>query len=53
MAFGGGNNPPPVNPNALPPDWKIYYNDDGVPYYYNTQTGQTTWRHPGGGNGGW
>jgi len=30
----------------LPPQWKIYYNNDGIPYYYNTTTGQTTWRHP-------
>jgi len=31
----------------LPPNWKVYFNEDKVPYYYNTNTGQTTWRHPG------
>ena len=30
----------------LPSGWKIYYNDDGIPYYFNSSTGQTTWRHP-------
>mmetsp|Transcript_43469 Transcript_43469/g.69635 ORF Transcript_43469/g.69635 Transcript_43469/m.69635 type:complete len:401 (+) Transcript_43469:1-1203(+) len=30
----------------LPPNWKVYYNNDGIPYYYNNSTGQTTWRHP-------
>jgi len=30
----------------LPAGWKVYYNNDGIPYYYNATTGQTTWRHP-------
>ena len=38
-----GSRDPAAN---LPPQWKVYYNNDGIPYYYNTTTGQTTWRHP-------
>jgi len=33
----------------LPPGWKQYYNNEGIPYYYNQTTGQTTWRHPAAG----
>eukprot|EP00485_Elphidium_margaritaceum_P010738 CAMPEP_0202686732 /NCGR_PEP_ID=MMETSP1385-20130828/2498_1 /ASSEMBLY_ACC=CAM_ASM_000861 /TAXON_ID=933848 /ORGANISM="Elphidium margaritaceum" /LENGTH=1765 /DNA_ID=CAMNT_0049341379 /DNA_START=29 /DNA_END=5329 /DNA_ORIENTATION=+ len=36
-----------VDPAAnLPPGWKCYYNNDRIPYFYNANTGQTTWRHP-------
>jgi len=30
----------------LPKDWRVYFNENGVPYYHNSRTGQTTWRHP-------
>jgi len=30
----------------LPENWKRYYNEYGVPYYHDSKTGQTTWRHP-------
>lgn len=30
----------------LPPKWAVYHNENGVPYYHNSETGQTTWRHP-------
>merc|ERR1712113_68721 len=30
----------------LPSGWKVYYNDDGIPYYFNSNSGETTWRHP-------
>ena len=30
----------------LPAGWKVYYNNDGIPYYYNQTTGETTWRKP-------
>lgn len=32
--------------DELPPEWKTYFNDNGIPYYYNQNTGQTTWIHP-------
>ena len=30
----------------LPKNWKIYYSEDGIPYYYNKKTDETLWRHP-------
>ena len=24
-------------------DWKLYYNDQGSPFYYNTRSGETSW----------
>ncbi|ETO29129.1 hypothetical protein RFI_07995 [Reticulomyxa filosa] len=39
--------PPPVNPGAgLPEGWQVFYNENGIPYYYNVHTGITSWRHP-------
>eukprot|EP01083_Nonionella_stella_P007342 21247_1 len=35
-----GNLPP------LPINWKTYYNSDGIPYYFNSHTGETTWKRP-------
>ena len=31
---------------SLPSGWKTYYNENGVPYYHNSKTGKTQWRHP-------
>merc|ERR1739848_340311 len=28
------------------PTWKEYRSPDGKPYYYNTETGKTTWTDP-------
>eukprot|EP01084_Bolivina_argentea_P273378 465653_1 len=30
----------------LPPGWKVYHNDDGIPYFFCATTGETTWIHP-------
>lgn len=44
--------PPPRRPApapvAAPPrnPWKLYYNDDGIPYYYNEDTQESTWDRP-------
>jgi len=39
--------PAPTNPEAnLPPGWQVFYNPDGIPYYYNIHSGITSWRHP-------
>ena len=39
--------PPAFAPqNQLPPEWRVYYNPQGIPYYYNVMTGETTWRPP-------
>jgi len=34
---------PAVN---LPPGWQVFYNPDNIPYYYNANTGITSWRPP-------
>eukprot|EP01084_Bolivina_argentea_P001009 1866_1 len=31
---------------ALPPHWKEYVTTDGLKYYYNDETGETTWIKP-------
>ena len=31
---------------VLPAEWKVYFNENGVPYYHNSKTGKTQWRHP-------
>jgi len=28
--------------------WEVYHDDSGVPYYYNTETEQTSWEEPAG-----
>ena len=30
----------------LPAEWQVYESDEGVPYYYNTVTGNNTWQNP-------
>ena len=39
---------PPPPPAALPPNWTEYFNEEGVPYYYNSVTGATEWLRPAG-----
>ena len=34
---------PPRSPQSA---WEVHYTDDGRPFYYNTQTGVTTWEQP-------
>lgn len=38
--------PPPryVPPNPPPDVWETHYTQDGTPYYYNTQTGESSWQ---------
>eukprot|EP01083_Nonionella_stella_P254932 875585_1 len=31
----------------MPTGWTKLFNDDGIPYYFNTTTGETRWRMPG------
>lgn len=31
---------------ALPPNWALFEDDDGNPYYYNSGTGESTWERP-------
>lgn len=34
--------------SQLPPQWTEYYSDEAeAPYYYNSETGETTWDRPG------
>ena len=35
--------PPPMPPTHI----DVFHTDDGIPYYYNTATGETTWQPPG------
>jgi len=35
-----------VEGGALPEGWQVYYNENNIPYYYNVNTGVTSWRHP-------
>ena len=30
----------------LPPNWQAFQDDDGKTYYYNSQTGKTSWDPP-------
>ncbi len=30
----------------LPPDYKLAFNEGGVPFYYNTTKGESSWKHP-------
>ena len=32
--------------DPLPPHWEIAYNEEGDPYYYNSDTGERTWERP-------
>ena len=32
--------------NDLGHGWVVFHNDQGVPYYYNKNTGETTWNKP-------
>ena len=32
--------------DLLPRNWHVYTNADGIPYYYNEETGQTSWKAP-------
>ena len=47
---GRGGNNGNFNPGdferPLPPGWTMYMSNDGIPYYYNSMTGETSWRHP-------
>jgi len=39
----------PMTPGPeLPPGWEEFADDDGVPYYYNPSTQETTWTRPTG-----
>jgi len=31
---------------VLPKDWKIYYDEEGDPYYVNVKTGENSWEKP-------
>lgn len=36
---------PQIHSPAPPPDvWETHYTEDGTPYYYNTQTGESSWQ---------
>eukprot|EP01114_Cavostelium_apophysatum_P018579 TRINITY_DN577_c0_g1_i1.p1 TRINITY_DN577_c0_g1~~TRINITY_DN577_c0_g1_i1.p1 ORF type:complete len:604 (+),score=176.66 TRINITY_DN577_c0_g1_i1:121-1932(+) len=35
-----------ADPSRLPPNWEVYYTDDGAPYYYDRTTKETTWDFP-------
>lgn len=37
---------PPTPNTSLPPGWKKYFSDDGQPYYFNDQTGESRWDRP-------
>ena len=41
---------PPKDPNALPPGWTVQEHENGV-YYWNFNTGVTTWERPQWGGG--
>jgi len=48
-AFPGGDlldlAPQIHSPASQPPDvWETHYTEDGTPYYYNTQTGESSWQ---------
>lgn len=30
----------------IPPDWEQGTSDDGTPYFFNTETGESRWEHP-------
>lgn len=32
--------------DLLPRNWHVYTNAHGIPYYYNEETGQTSWKAP-------
>jgi len=38
--------PTPSNDSILPEDWQRQFDDQGVPYYVNTTTGETSWDKP-------
>ena len=40
--------PPPGRPRgaSLPPGWEAHATEDGTPYFYNTNTGETAWDAP-------
>ncbi|KAF9400176.1 hypothetical protein BGZ94_005527 [Podila epigama] len=38
--------PPPPPTNWLPPGWTEHKAPDGMPYYYNAASGQSTWVKP-------
>ena len=35
-----------ADPN-LPAGWETYFDDDNYPYYYNAETGESTYDYPG------
>ncbi|CAN0189499.1 unnamed protein product, partial [Hapterophycus canaliculatus] len=50
-----GGNPPSIGSTAtmsgevaLPDGWASHSTDQGMVYFYNIKTGQTTWEHPDG-----
>merc|ERR1712185_698805 len=40
--------PPPPGPAPMHNAWVQYFNQQGAPYYYNEQTGETVWQLPPG-----
>lgn len=36
----------PTASSTLPEGWSEHLTEDGKTYYYNSQTGQSTWEHP-------
>ena len=43
---GAQSAPHPPSTSSLPPNWTEYVEVGGKPYYYNTETKQTTWEKP-------
>ena len=46
--FPGGarTTPPPFVPPAPAVEWETHYTEEGDAYYYNPQTGETSWDPP-------